>query len=277
MTMSYFKNSLYTRVVGFVFFALVLAACSDSSDDASSTDLQTEKVEQAEMFQDQLNEIHEELRLTLKEVVSLSKKVDSLSSKTNLKQGDEDEVSKSVKLPDAQRLIGSSDAKIAMVEFMDFQCPYCVRYAKQVFPALKKRYIDTGKLRYGIRDFPLDFHTKAEAAAIAANCAGKQDKYWEFHDELISNSKSLGDELYRSLGEKYKLNIEKFTACRSDPKSSLGVQEDLSYGTEVGTRGTPNFFIGRIVGDSIVDVVQISGSRPIETFDRAIQQALTGR
>jgi len=81
MTMSYFKNSLYTRVVGFVFFALVLAACSDSSDDASSTDLQTEKVEQAEMFQDQLNEIHEELRLTLKEVVSLSKKVDSLSSK----------------------------------------------------------------------------------------------------------------------------------------------------------------------------------------------------
>jgi len=121
-------------------------------------------------------------------------------------------------------------------------------------------------------DFPLGFHSKAEGAAIAANCAGVQGKYWAMHDDLIYNSKRLGNKLYMELAQKNELDLDAYSSCLLDPKQKEGVAADFSYGTEVGTRGTPNFFIGRIEGDSVVDVVQISGSRSVEAFDRAIQE-----
>src|SRR5690606_19222030 len=93
--------------------------------------------------------------------------------------------------------LGSQQAKVAIVEFTDYQCPYCAQYHSETFENLKKEYIDTGKVQYVLRDFPLDFHAYAKGAAIAANCAGEQDAYWQMNHQLFSNQSELGDGLYQ--------------------------------------------------------------------------------
>ena len=251
------------RLICVLLFILVLAGCEDRTGRAESEQKLTQKLE----------EMQEELRLVLKEVIELHKKVDSITV-SNKSGTSVSKKAKSVVMPVNERLAGSEDAKYAIIEFMDYQCPYCIRHAKQVLPTIKQRYIDTGKLRYGIRDFPLGFHSKAKGAAIAANCAGKQGKYWPIHDDLVINSRKLNDNLYLELAEKHNLEMDAFASCRTDPAMKKAVDDGLAYGTQVGTRGTPNFFIGKIDGDSIVDVVQLSGARSVEAFDRAIQQVM---
>ncbi|MGH8488734.1 MAG: DsbA family protein, partial [Gammaproteobacteria bacterium] len=98
--------------------------------------------------------------------------------------------------------LGDPAAKIGIVEFSDFQCPFCLRSHTQTFPRLKESYITNRKLRYVYRDFPLDFHKEAKTAAVAANCAGKQGVYWEMHDALFMNQKRLGAPLYEKLAER---------------------------------------------------------------------------
>jgi len=244
--------------------ASMLTACSAQQD----------KSEQLTELTKKFDEMQQEQRLVLREVVSLQRKIDALAAQKAKSNNGSNLDGKAILLPEENRLQGSDDAQYAMVEFMDYQCPYCIRYAKQSLPTIKQRYVDTGKLKYGIRDFPLSFHSKAEGAAIAANCAGKQAKYWPMHDQLVANSKNLNDDLYMSLASKLSLEADSFTACLKNPAMKKEIQADLAYGTEIGTRGTPNFYIGKIEGDSIVNVVHLSGARSIDAFDRAIQQAM---
>jgi len=223
-----------------------------------------------------VNEMQQEQRLILKEVISLQKKLDSILASNQFKpQGAAGRSNKTITLPNIERLQGDDNAEYAIVEFMDYQCPYCIRYATQVLPTLKQQYVDSGKLKYGIRDYPLSFHSKAEGAAIAANCAGKQSEYWPMHDELVDNFKNLSGDLYQTSAKKLNLNIEDFSACLDDPEMKQAVVADLAYAAEVGVRGTPNFYIGKIDGDSIINTVQLTGARSLEEFDRAIQQAMS--
>jgi protein-disulfide isomerase len=258
---------------------LTLSACHDSTqvqDSATAPETQINQTRQQERDV-QLDEMQEELRLVIKEIVALNSKFDSLISKpqavAQAKNGERLDLK--VNLPPTKKMLGAVDAKYAIVEFMDYQCPYCIRYAKQSLPIIKQRYVDTGKLKYVIRDFPLNFHSKAQGAAIAANCAGEQSKYWPMHDELVANSKSLGDELYPILAAKLNLDLDAYSTCLNSPDMKKAVELDFAYGTEIGIRGTPNFYIGKIEGESIVNVIHISGARSVEAFDRAIQQAMT--
>lgn len=96
--------------------------------------------------------------------------------------------------------MGSKDAKLAVIEYSDFQCPFCDRYTKNTFPRIKENYIDTEKVQYVARDFPLSFHRQAKSAAIAANCAGYQGKYWEMHGMLFKHRNDLKRDLYAKKG-----------------------------------------------------------------------------
>jgi len=225
----------------------------------------------------QLDEMQKELRLLIKEMVVLNTKLDALTAKPQAvaRANNGQKLDLKVNLPPIEKRLGAQEAKYAMIEFMDYQCPYCIRYAKQTLPTLKKRYVDTGQLQYVIRDYPLNFHAKAEGAAVAANCAGEQSKYWEMHDALVQDSQNLGDELYLKTATKLGLDINAFDQCKANPEMKKAVAADFEYGKEVGARGTPNFFIGRIEGEAIVDVIQLSGARPIEAFDKAIQQVMS--
>lgn len=169
---------------------------------------------------------------------------------------------------------GDPNAKVAIVEFSDYECPFCGRFHAQTLPSLKKDYIDTGKVQYIFRDFPLDFHPNAISASVAANCAGEQNAYWAMHDSLFVNQKRLGKALYAELAKTLKLKSAPFDACLKEAKQAKEVASDFAYGQSVGIEGTPTFFIGRIDGKKLVDVKQIVGAESPAVFAQAIESLL---
>lgn len=171
-------------------------------------------------------------------------------------------------------MLGNPEAKIAIVEFTDFECPYCSRFHKQTFQQIKKKYIDTGKVRYISRDFPLSFHPNARSASIAANCADEQDKYWVVKDALFANQRHLGDELYSELSLKNDLDTERFSDCMKKESNGQEIDGDFSYGQSLGVTGTPTFFVGRIKEGRLVDAKRIVGAQPFTAFNRVIESYL---
>lgn len=174
--------------------------------------------------------------------------------------------------------IGRSDAPIVMVEFTDYQCPFCQRFHLSAFEELKKNYVDTGKIRYVSRDLPLPMHPNAMSAAVAARCAGEQnkDKFWEMRHRLIVNANQLGAEKYNALADELKLDRAEFQACLAQDKFKAQIEKDMTDAGLAGIGGTPSFVIGRIVGDG-VEGVKVVGAQPFGVFDAKLKEALATR
>lgn len=168
-------------------------------------------------------------------------------------------------LADDDAFLGKEDAPVTMIEFSDYQCPFCGRFFTQTLPSIKSKYIDTGKVKFVYRDFPINIHPEAEPAAIAANCAGKQGKYFEFHDKIFENQQQLSATNYKKWATELKLDLNQWDDCLKDPAQLQEVQKDLSDGSRVGVQGTPAFFIGGRL---------ISGAQPYTVFEAAIEQEL---
>ncbi len=175
------------------------------------------------------------------------------------------------KLADDDSFIGKADAPITIVEFSDYQCPFCARFFSQTLPSIKSKYVDTGKVRLVYRDFPLGFHENAQKAAEAAECAGKQGKYFAMHDKIFENQVSLSlDNLKKWAGE-VGLDTTKFNTCLDSGETAAEVQKDLQDGSTAGVRGTPGFFIGKTNGNT---AQLISGAYPFEAFQQIIDASL---
>lgn len=172
-------------------------------------------------------------------------------------------------------LLGDAGAQLAIIEFSDYQCPYCKRFIDQTFDKLKANYIDVGKVQYLTRDFPLSFHPKAKGAAIAANCSLQQDAYWPMRAALFKNMKQLSDELYQQTATDLSLDMTKFSACLSDPQVLSKVEEDMALGSSLGIRGTPSFVIGRIENNQLVEPKLIVGAQSYEAFVLLLDELLT--
>ena len=174
--------------------------------------------------------------------------------------------------------IGRSDAPIVMVEFTDYQCPFCQRYHLSAFEELKKTYVDTGKIRYVSRDLPLPMHPNAMSAATAARCAGEQnkDKFWEMRHRLIVNANQLGAEKYNALADELKLDRAEFQACLAQDKFKAQIEKDMTDAGLAGIGGTPSFVIGRVVGDG-VEGVKVVGAQPFGVFDAKLKEILATR
>jgi protein-disulfide isomerase len=160
---------------------------------------------------------------------------------------------------------GAADAPVTVVEFSDFECPFC----KQAQPTIKQvleRY--PGKVRLAYRDFPLDsIHPQARRAAEAARCASDQGKFWEYHDVLFTQSPQLALEDLRRYAGQVGLDVTKFDGCLAAGVHKATVQRDLDEGNRLGITGTPAFFInGRT----------LTGAQPLEAFTRLIDQELAG-
>jgi protein-disulfide isomerase len=158
---------------------------------------------------------------------------------------------------DDDPMLGSPDAKVLMIEFGDYQCPSCRMFWKDVEPRLKKDYIDTGKLKLVFRDFPLtQIHPEAMLAAMAVDCAGEQNKYWEYHDKVFREQYNKGDDIIRfkaadlkKWAKDTKLDPAKFDQCLDSQKYQNEVMKDRMDGEAAGVQGTPTFFInGRVMG-----------------------------
>ncbi len=157
---------------------------------------------------------------------------------------------------------GPNDAKVTIIEFSDFQCPFCSRAAVTVDQVMEQY---AGKVKLVFRHFPLEFHEKAPKAAEAALCANEQKKFWEFHDVLFKNQEKLSVEDLKTHATSLGLDAAKFAECLDSGKMKKTVDEDAAAGKKVGVTGTPAFF---------VNGTMLSGAQPIEAFKEAIDAEL---
>ncbi len=146
------------------------------------------------------------------------------------------------------REIGKADAPITMVEFSDFQCPLCGKFFRENWEMLKNEYIDTGKVKYVFKHFPLSFHANAQPAALASDCALEQQKFWEMHDQLYRNQTEWSDQSdasisFRKYAEKLGLNLTQFNQCMESKKYQAAITSDRQEGQKNGISGTPTFII----------------------------------
>ena len=167
---------------------------------------------------------------------------------------------------DDDPFLGDKKAPVTIVEFSDFQCPYCARFRQQTFDQIKQEYIDTGKVRFVYRDFPLSsIHPMAQKAAEAAECADEQNKFWEYHDGIFANQASLSIDNMKKWAKDLGLDSSKFNSCLDSEKYANEVRNDLSDATKTGGQGTPYFLVGN---------TQLSGAYPFDAFQQAIESQL---
>lgn len=176
---------------------------------------------------------------------------------------------------DDDPFLGNENAKVKVVEFSDYQCPFCRKYWTETYPQLKEDFIDTGKIKYVFRDFPLNFHPGATPAAIAGNCILKEsgdEAYFRYHDKVFSKQNELGagtvefnEKEVFEWAEEFIANQEKFKQCYNDTKQKEEVENDLMEGSKAGVSGTPSFFIN---GEMIV------GAQPYSAIKAEIERAL---
>ncbi|MCY4490594.1 MAG: DsbA family protein [Thaumarchaeota archaeon] len=172
---------------------------------------------------------------------------------------------------------GSPDAEITIVEFSDFQCPFCARFYEQTLPLIEQEYLDTGKANLVYRDFPLQIHANAVPAHIASECADEQGQFWLYHDVLFERQKeweSIPRENIATILIQYSedlgLDRDEFESCLNSNAMSLEIQNDYQDGVKYGVRGTPAFF----VGNDDTGYVALSGAQPFEVFQRVIESKL---
>lgn len=181
-----------------------------------------------------------------------------------------------MKMASGWHSMGRDDAPVTMVEFTDYQCPFCRKYHTETFAQLKKNYIDTGKVRFVSRDLPLDFHPYAQKAAEAARCAGEQNKYWELRDTMIANSTDLTQDAILKYAQTNALDMAKFRACSDADKYKAEIQKDSTDAAALGISGTPSFVIGKTSKDSM-DGDRVVGAVPVSVFEGEIQKFMTAK
>jgi len=172
------------------------------------------------------------------------------------------------------RSLGRDDAPIVIVEYSDYQCPYCGQFHTNVLPRLQSEYIDTGKVRLIFRDLPLAMHRESVPAAITAHCAAEQGKFWEMNAALFAHYRELGSELYERLVQTLNLDIDKFGACIQSPLSGKSVQMGMQEAKRYGLNSTPSFILGRSVQGRVEIHRTASGFADFETFAREIDSLL---
>ena len=167
--------------------------------------------------------------------------------------------------------LGQADAPVTIVEFSDFQCFYCQKFTRETLPLIRKNYIDTGKVRFVFSDFPLDrIHPQARGASHAARCAGRQDKFWPYHDLLFASKlRALGPSLFEKLAERSGLDMKSYRKCMRDDAVGGEIEANLRRAVQIGVQGTPAFLIVTPTGGKL-----ISGAYPYPTFSKILDAEL---
>lgn len=171
---------------------------------------------------------------------------------------------------------GDKNAKVILVEYTDYQCPFCSRHVRETIPEIDKAYIRTGKLKYIVREFPIEsIHPQAFKASEAALCAGEQLKYWDMHDRLFADQKALGLKDLPKHAAAVGLDVPKFQQCVESGKHAATVRKDLAEGQRAGVTGTPSFLLGIAQPNGSVKVLRVlKGAQPYAAFKEAIDTAL---
>lgn len=254
---------LYFRYVTFAALPLMLllplSAQSSKKDSKKDTGITSD---QADQILDELRQIRQLLQQQTQLLAEKNKPAAPSRAKLDLA---------------GFQMLGSKDAPVTLVEFTDYQCPYCQRFHTMVFGDLKKNYIDTGKVRFYSRDLPLDqLHPNAIRAAQAARCAADQGQYWKMRDLMGSNPDKLDmDNLVADAGT-LKMDTKAFRGCVESQKYKEAVQTDVLEAMKIGAEATPTFVLGKSTPQG-VDGELIVGAQPYSEFEKAISQLDAGK
>ena len=172
---------------------------------------------------------------------------------------------------------GNADAQVALIEFSDYECPFCIRHFRETMPLIEKNYIATGKILYVFRDYPIDqLHPQAVKAHEAARCGAEQDKYWPMHTTLFGAPTQHSTEGLEATATKAGLDMAKFRACITSGRTTAEIRKTAEDATNFGANGTPAFFIGVI--DKATNTVKVtramSGALPFTQFAQAIEAVI---
>jgi protein-disulfide isomerase len=173
---------------------------------------------------------------------------------------------------------GSRSAKLILIEFTDYQCPFCSRHFQQTSPQIERDYVNTGRVRYVVRDFPIEsIHKDALKAAEAAHCAGEHGQYWQMHARLFNGQNALTADHLSAYAGALGIDVQNFQRCLDSNKYTGKIRQDLEEAQKVGVRSTPSFLLGVAEpGGSRVRVVKmIAGAHPYPVFKEAIDGLLS--
>jgi protein-disulfide isomerase len=162
-----------------------------------------------------------------------------------------------------------------MIEFSDFQCPYCAVFARSTLPVLERDFIQTGRVLFAFRNLPLrSIHPLAQGAAEGAACAGQQGKFWEMHNSLFSDQRHLDQTSLLRRADAIQLHASTFASCLNGGATDV-IQEDESAAQALGIDGTPTFFLGTLLADGRVRVLNVlTGARPVLEFEGSLTALL---
>lgn len=232
---------------------------------------------------------------TKQEVMDLQEQVQVLQDGQEAIQKDLDEIKKLLRsgsrvTPQVQKFeeqdvtIGQSpfkgeqNATVTLIEYSDYQCPFCSRHYRLVMPALVSEYVETGKLKYVMRENPIpSLHSNAFNASMAALCAGDQEKYWDMHNLLFDNQRALGVANIKKFAETLSLDTVAFNECLDKGKYIKRVNDDIASGSKLGVKGTPGFVLGVTDPDDPNKArisVFIKGAQSLDNFKRTIDKLL---
>jgi protein-disulfide isomerase len=165
-------------------------------------------------------------------------------------------------------VLGDINAPVTMIEYSDYQCPFCQRFWSDTLPLIKENYIETGKVKFIYKDFPLSMHPQAQISAEASECVrtqGGDEAFWDYHDQIFANQATLSEENLIKWAKDMNYNIEE---CLSSGQFTDEVLADLNEGSAAGISGTPGFFINGI---------QVSGAQPYSSFEALIEAQLAAQ
>ena len=190
---------------------------------------------------------------------------------------------KKVKI-DNDPVLGSADAPVTIIEFSDYECPFCKRHFESTYPELIKKFIDTGKVKLVFRDLPLAFHNpQAIKDAIGANCVKEQggdEAYFKIHKRIFEstagNGTGISEANWSKLASELNLNVDEFTTCLEDKdgKQKAEIEADLTYANSIGANGTPTFFIGKSTTTGEIEGETLIGAQPFSVFETIIKKYL---
>ncbi|MBP7859512.1 thioredoxin domain-containing protein [Patescibacteria group bacterium] len=183
---------------------------------------------------------------------------------------------------DDDAFIGKENAPVTIIEFSDFECPFCKRFIDDAYKSIKSTYVDTGKVKLYFRDLPLSFHEPmATKMALSANCAREQGQdagYFKMHDEIFANTatngKGFDDTKLYAIVTKLGYNLDTFKTCMSDKSKEDEIKKDSADAASIGASGTPTFFIGKSTKDGKIQGEMVVGAQPFSAFDLVIKKYL---
>jgi protein-disulfide isomerase len=249
------------RKIGCVCILLAIFAAESASAQESTANLR-----------DELDKIREMQNLILKEIIEIKA---SLSKASPPQMPQVDIRNKMIELNKDLAIKGSDGAKIVLINFTDYQCSFCGRFSRETLPQIVKNYVDTGKIRYAVVDFPLPIHEQAFKAAEASRCAKEQGHYWDISELMMFKQQKLND--LSGFGKDIGLDINKFEDCLSTSKYATAIKNDMSIAAKIGVNGVPGFIIA--LADS-VNALEfkgfsiINGAKPYEIFQKELDSAI---